>query len=214
MSVKKKIRSYLVFASTGYRLVMFIAVPLLAIGIHVFSLKVMEGSGVPVILTALILLEIMADHWFLGGIQEKNAEKLDYLKTSPGGMQIMKSVLILDFLRRFLEAAVIFGACWLISLFPGIKRPEVIKELLVPVLEVCSLSIAGTLITRFESYLGVNMLTGYIAAIIGIVCYIFVTIGVIRTELFCGMAAVLGAVVSILAVKLAMKRLEESYYDK
>ncbi|MCM1189224.1 MAG: hypothetical protein NC541_07990 [bacterium] len=214
MSVKMRIKSYLAFTSLGYRLVMYLAVPLSAAGIQLLFLIKMGGSGVPAVMTALILLEILADHWFLGGIQEKNAEKLDCLKTSSRGMQMMESVLILDVIRHFLEAAAIFGSCFLISLLLGGETLGVLGGLALPILETGCLSVAGTLIARFWSTLNMNMLIGYVAAIIGIVCFALAEVEVCPLWVSCGAAALLGAGVGALAVKTAMRKVKEGYHDK
>lgn len=214
MSVKMRIKSYLAFTSLGYRLVMYLAAPLSAAGIQLFFLSKVEGSGVPVIMTALILLEILADHWFLGGLQGKNAEKLDYLKTSSGGMQVMESALVLDVIRRFLEAAAIFGICFLMSLLLGGETLGVSGGLVMPILVTGGLSVVGTLIARFWSGLNINMLIGYVAAIVGIVGYLVAEEGVLPPWVSCGAAALLGAGAGALAVKTAMRKVKGGYYDK
>ena len=72
--MKQKIKGYLVFTSLGYRVGVFILMPLALVGIQVLFSGPAGGMLLP-------LLEIMADNWFLGGIQEKNAENMDYLKS-------------------------------------------------------------------------------------------------------------------------------------
>lgn len=212
--MKQKIKSYLVFTSRIYRLMMYVLMPLCLMVFQTFYLKVMGGSGVPFIIMILILAEVMADNWFLGGIQEKNAEKIDYLKTSSRGMKVMENALVMDFVRRFLAAAVIFGVCNLLSrLFGGEDDFQSVGVLLFSVLITYSLSVLGTLIARFGSYLWVSLLTGYFASIIGLICCIFLMFGdsiMMLNTIF----AVLGIIVTILAVKIAMKKVEGGYYDK
>lgn len=193
---------------------MYGLMPLFLTALQIFCLKALGGSSVPVVIVILIFAEIMADNWFLGGIQEKNAEKIDYLKTSSRGMKVMESALIMDFARRFLEAAVIFGVCNVISrLFGGEDDFRSVGILLFSILISYSLSVLGTLISRFGSYLWINILTAYIAAAIGIVCCIMLMFGVSAVVLNI-IFAVMGTAVSILGIKVAMKRVEEGYYDK
>lgn len=212
--MRQKVKSYLVFTSWGYRLVMFALAPLLLAALQVVSLKVMGGSAVPFIIIILIIAEVVADNWFLGGIQEKSAEKIDYLKTSGKGMKVMESALVTDFVRRFLTAAVVFGVCNLLSrIWGGQDDFQSMAVLLLSVLITYSLSVLGTFFTRFGSYLWINMLVSYFAAAVGVVCCVlpmFGVSGLILNVIF----AVLSAGASILAVKVAMKKVEGSYYDK
>lgn len=212
--MREKIKSYLVFTSLIYRLMMYALLPLLLVVFQFMFLKIMDGSGVPIIVMALIFVEIVADNWFLGGIQEKNAEKIDYLKTSPRGMKVMENALVMDFVRRFLAAVVIFGICNLLSrLFGGEDDFQSVGVLLFSILVTYSLSVLGTLIARFGSYLWVSLIIGYFAAIIGLICCIFLMFGA-SIMMLNTILAVLAIIVSILAVKIAMKRVKGGYYDK
>lgn len=211
--MKQKIKGYLVFTSLGYRVGVFILMPLALVGIQVLFSGQAGGSG-PLVVLLLPLLEIMADNWFLGGIQEKNAENLDYLKTSFKGMKVMRSTLIMDLSRRLMTAVVVFGICFLMNRFLFNMDSQVGADLILPVLMSYSLSVLGTLITRFQSYLWVSMVVGYIAAIIGAIFFILVMFGVMKVLVINIVFAVLAVVFSILAVKIAMARVEGGYYDK
>lgn len=212
--MRQKIKSYLVFTSRGYRLVMFALVPLLLAALQAFFLKKMEGSAIPLIIMFLTAAEIMGDNWFLGGIQEKNAEKIDYLKTSGRGMKVMENALIMDFVRRFLTAAAIFGICDLLSrLLGGADEFRGLGIWLFSVLTSYSLSALGTLFARFGSYLWINILISYFAAAVGIVCCLLLMFDV-SPWIFSGLLAVLGAGISVLAVKIAMRKVKGGYYDK
>lgn len=212
--MRKKIKSYQVFTSFGYRMVIYVLMPLLLVAFQLFFLKVMGSSGIPAIIMVLILAEIVADNWFLGGIQEKDAEKIDYLKTSSRGMKVMKSVLVLDFVRRLIAAAGIFGVCNLLSrVVCGEDDFQSMGILLFSVLVSYSLSVLGTFIARFGSYLWTTVLTGYFASVAGLECCILVMLGVsvVMLNILFG---VLGAGVTVVAVKIAIKKVEEGYYDK
>ena len=211
--MKQKVEGYLVFTSLGYRLAVDILIPLALVGFHVFFSGEEGGSG-PIIMLLLPLLEIVCDNWFLGGIQEKNAENMDYLKTSSKGMKVIRSVLILDFARRFMTAVTVFGICFLMNRFLFHADSQIGADLIMPVLMSYSLSVLGTLITRFQSYLWINMLVGYVATIISIVFYIIVMYGRIRVIVINAVFMILAVVFSILAVKIAMTRVEGGFYDK
>lgn len=214
MSIGKRLKSYLVFTCLGYRLIMYLAVPVLIVGIHGFLVWKNGGSNIVSVTAALIVAEILSDHWFLGGIQEKNAEKLDYLKTSSRGMEVMKSALILDLVRRFLEILGILGLCCLSACFLGKHVPEIVSGLVLPVLEIYGLSVSGVIISRLGSYLQINLGVSYVAAIVGVICWLLAVTNALPVTLLCFAMAFLSIAASVLAVKIAMKRVKEGYYDK
>lgn len=214
MSIGKRIKSYLVFTSLGYRLILYLAVPLSIVGSYGWIVsRTTSGSYIAPMTAILIIVEITADHWFLGGIQEKGAEKLDYLKTSSRGMEAMKSALILDLGRRFLEILAILGLCCLITRLLGRDVPEPVTVLALPVLEAYGLSVTGTIITRFGSYLQINLGVSYAAATIGVICFGLAAINILPAALLCLIMGFLSAASSFLAVKIAMTRVKEGYYD-
>lgn len=218
--MKQKIRSYLVFASFWYKIIMFIVLPAVLLGIQVFSAAAFGGTSIPLSLSALVMMEIMADNWFLGGIQEKNSEKIDYLKTSAKGMKVMESALIMDLARRFLSCVGIFGISWLIMLIfgapEGSEKVVMIDsaELLLAVFLTYTLSVLGIFLARFTSYLWVNLLCGYIGAIAGLIIFLVGAATPFPAVLIDIAMAVLGVGLSVLAVKIAMIKVEGSYYDK
>ena len=218
MRMKHNIRSYLVFTSLWYKIIMFAVLPLVLLGIQVFSTVVFRGTAIPVFVMILIMVEIMADYGFLGGIQEKGSEKIDYLKTSPRGMKVMKSALVIDLVRRFLLHAGIFGLSQMISLILGFsdRAGELIGfgELLLVIFLSYTLSVLGIFISRFTSYLWVNLLCGYIGAIAGLVILLVCTSMPVPMVLPNAALVVLGGGISLLIVKIAMLKVEGSYYDK
>lgn len=218
MSMKHKIRSYLVFTSLGYKIIMFAILPLVLLGIQVFSTIVFRGTAIPVFVMILIMVESVADYWFLGGIQEKGSEKIDYLKTSPRGMKVMKSALVMDLVRRFLFHAGIFGLSQMIALISGSldRAGNLIGfgELLLAIFLSYTLSVLGIFISRFTSYFWVNLLCGYIGSIAGLVILLVCMSMPVPVVLPNIALVVLGGGISVLTVKIAMLKVEGSYYDK
>lgn len=212
--MKKSMKSYLVFTSLGYRLILYLGVPLFCAGLELFMLTVLKTSGVMTVMCALVAAEIASDTWFLGGIQEKNAEKMDYLKTSSRGMSVMKSALAADLVRRFVMAAGICGICCLLEMGAGKGQPRVLTDLVIPVLAVYSLSTTAVLITRFFGYFYINLLAGYIASATAGICGVLLSTGVWSAGALLAGYAALGTAAGILAVWVALKKVEGGYYDK
>ena len=212
-----KIKSYLVFTSFRYRIWVFGILPVLLIGLQ--FLKIGEWAAMRNIVTvmALVMIEVVADNWYLGGIQEKDVEKMDYLKTSPRGMDVMRNALRFDLVRRLLAAAVVLGVSELAG-GGGRERNALggAGAWLLLTLICYTLSVAATLIARFNSYLWINYLTGYVGMIIALIFYFILRVWTAR-ELMVILAVVFLALavgISLLAVRIAMKKVEGSYYDK
>ncbi len=218
--MKRKIRSYLGFTSFWYKLLLLLVLPVLLLGIQVFASVVFQGTVIPLSILVLIFAEIFGDTFVLGGIQEKNSEKMDYLKTSPRGMKVMKSVLVMDLVRRFLAFVVIFGLSGLMMLVfgatPGAEKMAGPEALLLAVLLTYTLSVLGIFLSRFGSLLWINMLCAYAGAIVGLVLFFIGTGGMLPLllPLMNTVMGILAVGLSILTVKIAMMKVEGSYYDK
>ena len=217
--MKHKISSYLVFTSRRYKIIMLAILPVVLPGMQLLAatvLPVFRDICIPMFVMILVLVEVMADYGFLGGIQEKGSEKIDYLKTSPRGMEVMKSALVMDLVRRFLSHVAIFGLSCLIILIFGPSDEEIgmLGALLFVIFLTYDLSVLGIFISRFTSYLWVNLLCGYIGAIAGLVIFLVGTEGLIPIVLMEIALVALGVGLSVLMVKIAMLKVEGSYYDK
>lgn len=216
--MKEKIRSYLVFATGGYKIVMLIVLPVFLLAVDLVAAVIFRGSAIPAFIMLLIMAEVLSDNWYLGGIQEKNSAKIDYLKTSAKGMRIMKNALIMDLVRRFVYLVVIAGVSWLFTVLctagEGVRARVGLREILLAVLLVYTLSVLGVFLCRFFSYLWVNMLAAYVEAIVGLVIFLVASAGFLPVILANIALTILGVGLSILAVKIAMLKVEGSYYDK
>lgn len=214
--MKRSIKSYLVFTSRAYRLFLYLGVPLFCIGMELIMVILMKMriSGIMSILCTLIFAEVVSDTWFLGGIREKHAEKMDYLKTSARGMSVVKSALALDLMRRSVMTTGIFGVCCLLEAGLARRQISIRADLVMPLLAVFSLSTAAVLITRFFSYFYINVLAGYLVSAAAAVCCVLLSMGVVSVNTLIAIYAGLGTAAGILAVWVAMKKVEGGYYDK
>lgn len=209
--MKRKIKNYLALTSPIYRIAVFLLMPIVAIGVYWFLRDAEVAIGLVMVMALLIMAEIFFDTWLFGGIQSKDAEKLDYLKASPRGMQMMRDALGLDIVRRFLSAVVIFGICYLIGGEAVLSVGPMI--LIYPPLIAYTITVLGVFLARFECNIWINMVIGYVGVIIGVLSLSMA--GVFGHVLAWVLSyAVLAVLVSILAVKVAVKKVEGSYYDK
>ncbi len=217
--IKHTIRSYLVFTPFWYRVILFVILPVVLLGLQ--AVVAVKTGGIwtlmPLFVPVLVLVEVMADTWFLGGIQEKSSEKIDYLKTSSRGMGVMRSVLVLDQVRRICFFVLLFGLSQAINLLTGDHAgAELLKlrTLMLAVLLTYDLSVLGIFLCRFASLLWLNLLCAYIGAIAGIVIFLAGTAIPAAVVPLCIALTVMGAGFSVLAVKIPMLKVEGSYYDK
>lgn len=219
----KKIKGYLLFTSLVYRIIMFGVLPLVFGGGYIAATVVIKD--VPALLTIilliptlLLLIEIFADNWMFGGIQERDGAKMDFLKTSPEGMKLLENALVLDLVRRLVTLSMIMAVCFLANMAMGIEMfgGDAVKEagvLAGLALASYTLSVLGTLITRFFSWFWGNCLVGNVAMYVNMFC----CGGLLRTEKLIALNcvfALLAAGATVLAVKAAMGRVKGGYYDK
>lgn len=219
----KKIKGYLLFTSLVYRIIMFGVLPLVFGGGYIAAAAVkMDGAFlltmILMIPTLLVLMEIFADNWMFGGIQDRDGAKMDFLKTSPKGMKLLENALVLDLVRRLVTLSVIMAVCFLANMAMGIEMfgGDAVKEagvLAGLALASYTLSVLGTLITRFFSWFWGNCLVGNVAMYVNMFC----CGGLLRTEKLIALNcvfALLAAGATVLAVKAAMGRVRGGYYDK
>ena len=233
-SIGKRVRSYLAFASLAYRIVMCLLIPAALAAFAVWAGANIGDVSVALVMMFLPLAEIVSDSWLFGGLQARDSEKIDYLKTSGRGMAVMRNALGLDLLRKFLTALCVIVAsyCFVQQAKKGLERMpgagadfiscggafEEIGFLLYLILLSYSLSALGTFLSRYNSTTYGNVLIGYGAMILAGLAGLFLpglvkypSGGIFLLDLLC-VAAGIGA--SILAVRAAMKKVEGGYYDE
>lgn len=213
--MKRKINSYVVFTSFLYRIAMFGIVPAVLLAIYVFCVKVMGISFIPYLPIFMIMIEIIADNWMFGGIQGKDAEKMDFLKTSNCGMRVIEDALGLDLLRRLLSLVCNLAVCLLAGVVLGDEllkaEPAKLAQMLSCMILISyDISVLGTLIARFQSAVWINMVIAYVGFFAGILLCFLADMGVV----FGLILAVFGVLISFLTVKAAMRKVRGGFYDK
>lgn len=218
-------KSYFVFTSYIYRIVMFIGLPLLMFGLQMIFLcrgQKMETKlavlWLMITQNFLIVIEVLSDMFLFGGIQSKDAEKMDYLKTSPRGMQVMKNALTMDLIRRFCTALGIISVEAVVFRIAGVSVVQgnillQISFVLFIVLVTYLFSVLGVVISRSFGLLWLNAGLGYVMSVLAVLCgslpeiKSYAVVYDVALAVFC-----IG--LSILTVRTAMKKVEGSYYDK
>lgn len=217
----KIIKKYLVFTSVLYRIVMFGILPAGLVVLYVIAMLFMgEDMKYTLILMPfpVILAEIVADTWMFGGIQAKDAAKIDFLKTSPRGMGLLRNALAMDLVRRLVFLSAVMAACALgnialgVELFGGdaVKGLGVILSL---ILSAYSVSVLCTVFTRFGTMFWQNIVAAYVGMILESFCVGFL-VTLDYPFAWALLYAVLAAGASFLSVKIVMAKIRGGYYDQ
>lgn len=226
--MRNRIKSYLVFTGFWYRLAVFLLAPLALIGLGLWIERMVWGgrmaTGVIIAAVLLPIVEIVSDNWLFGGIQTKDSMRLEYLKTSGRGMDILRAALWMDLLRKFLSALGIMALCrlagtWLAAAegadygFGMMDWGLEAGVLLYFALLSYFVSTLGTFLSRFGDMLWINLLAGYGAAFVMLFGLILLNLAdiIFIIDIIC---AIFGILISVVTVRTAMKRVERSYYDK
>lgn len=225
--MKKSIKSYLVFTSVFYRIVMYLLIPAALLGIA-FWVGTAGNVALTLLAGILPMAEIISDSWVFGGIQTKESVKMDYLKTSARGKNILRNALIMDMVRRFLSVAGILGIgrliIWLGSR-TGEEKPGAMflfedsgdggsLGIFLYLLVLCYfISALGTFLSRYGSLIWINAMVAYVVSALEGLCLFLPGLWQ-HAFAYALLFAVLGILVSVLAVRTAMKKMEGSYYDR
>lgn len=230
--MKKTMKSYLVFTSTLYRLVMFAVLPAAWAGMCLWigcRGGMLAGNGVLMVASLLLpIVETISDSWLFAGIQTSNPWKLDYLKTSCRGKAVMRRALIADMLRKLISSGIILGLSYPFTglsaillgdgqggFAEGISKPWGAGAGAFWCLTMFSFffSVLGTFLSRYGNMIWLNVMIGYGVAILEIAC-LFLPGFFLYPYVYGGLFGLLGVGVSALAVHAAMERMERSYYDQ
>lgn len=221
INMVKTIKGYLVFTSFVYRIAMFGILPLALITLDICGAAFM-GDDVSVLFVVMPLLmimaEILADTWMFGGIQGKDAAKIDFLKTSPKGMGLLRNALTMDLARRLCSMSGVMTACVLVNLAWGVEMfgGDAVKGLgvvLSLILSSYTISVLCIILARFGTMFWQSILVSYLGLFLESVCVGFL-MAVGHPFVWSLVYAVLAAGVSVLAVKVVMNKVKGGYYDK
>lgn len=162
----------------------------------------------------VVVVEIILDYFVFGGIASKETNRLEYLKTSVRGINLLKSSLITDAIRRFLSIAIIIiGSYLAIAYRQQMDYQYTSLQLLVCIFSTYLLTEAGLLFTRFFINWWVNIAVVYILNNIAVTIGIFVSTW--NIPIWAPVLLVLlGMGITSTGRRLILKRMEESYYDR
>lgn len=211
----KKIKSYLVFAPVLYRLVV-ICCPVLLLGLE-FICRVNGSSNMAYPLsTILIVVEIFADFWLLGGICSRKEAGVEYLKTSIHGNQILKNVVVMNLIRTMAAfILVVAGSVVIDGILFGwdtIWNAEYLLMYLMYILWGYGITVLAQLITRHFIGYYIYFIFSYLGAMVNVIPAACMAVGYLYLMLALGGVLVIGG--SAVMVWYVMRKVKGSYYDR
>lgn len=212
--MKNKIKSYLVFTSEIYRVIAFVLVPVALILMQIWLPFV--DLFLRTLFTALIysFAEVMLDYWVFGSIAVKGGTQLEYIKTSKRGVDIIRTALVVDMVRQLISTVLLFIATIAVHACMGGTFETEIEQIVLNLLLVVFtyfVIVSELTIARHLDGLQVNLIISCFTSLILLLVMFFA-----RFNGYIALAVmiVLSVVSSILGVKMILKRVKESYYDK
>ena len=159
----------------------------------------------------MILVEVMADQGVFNGLHSKRGYKLDFLKTSPLGMNIFFYGVTGDLARRILTTAACVGIGWAVK---ALAVESGWAGCLGMALAIYVAEELGIFISRFTRSVSLCVYTAYgcFAVWVGL----FILIGILPAPglwVMDGLLAAAAVAVSMLVVRIGMKRWRRTFSD-
>lgn len=149
------------------------------------------------ILIGYILLEVFTDGWNFSGIYGKEFRGIELVKASTNGMKLYGQMLIVDGVRRCLYFGILAGIC-MRSVASGVIMGAVATFVIIG--------------SRFFAGYVSNLLFSYLAPVLAVILVFCLYEG--NLILQWGVALLLAIIATILEARLAVRRMERSYYDR
>lgn len=213
----RALRSYFVFTSWSYRVIILLIVPTIMLGIDFLLDKVLlePGGLVQTIFMVmygvlLVLAETIGEYWFLAGINSKKRKCMEYLKTSNGFIGCMKSVLMVDTIRRILTIFLVFFFMgnFDIQTADGLTRWAEKSACMCVVMAIAQTAVW---VARHMIMINFVFLTGYLSGIVVLLLMLLT----MQFPLVCGVVAVVYVVVfSIFSIWYTLRKVKGGYYDR
>lgn len=215
----KLFREYRAYVSFGYRILAFVVIPVLILGLCSLISPIMDSSFIAV--SCLAIGEIALDGWGAGPLLKRNASLTTLMQSSFGGREFMRKFVIQDLIIRTIEFIVVAGLSVIMSGCQG-AITALISVLIALMLANATINI----IRYFESPQYIMFFGGIFGIILGAtVLFVMnlltgISIGTAEDVFnllnagIIGVLIILNVVVSILTYFHHIKRIELSYYDE
>jgi hypothetical protein len=214
MGMREIIKSYQVFLPYAWeRLLVYLVYPVLIV---VFLGLLANGGDSPRVCMVLcawlvVMTELYLDILVFGGIGAKDTNKLEYIKTSAKGMQVMKKSLVGDVVRRLFSVSLIMGLVSRIAVSVSYEEVLSAGNVLFSIAATLFLIELGLLAVRLLSSVAIIMAVNMTLSMLSMA---LVSVVVANDYSVMGVLCVLLAVSAMVGQRaLIMRRARKSYYD-
>lgn len=197
----KKLNFYRAFVPWWYFILVILA-PLFTLVFLFLEGTFFAGIGFSTLLW--LEIEILFEHFFVGGLHSRQGSLPESLKTSASGKTWFRQLICMDFLRRGISCCIVAFATNLL----WYKKCNYIGFLLFAVLYLI------TSVCAFIGRYGANWMLSYVLTLFGIAAYAGLLFLLKQYPLVVGISIVLAIGITYAIWRKAIQRLEESYYDE
>lgn len=219
--MKQKIKYYMAYTTFPYRLLGVVLIPCafwILCGAMLWSkhggLMGAEPSGSGGILMCFMLgayvvfYEMFTDYWVLGGCLSEAGRGLRYFRTSCSGAEVMRSIVQVDLLRRFLYCMIFSGILFLCTGW---------KTAIVMGLSMYCVIVGALHGSRHTDGLQRNTTAGFliqvVMAIVNIINVALVELSGVREEVMLACLAVFYCAVGMLVSKMMVRRVTDRIWN-
>lgn len=208
----KRLKAYLLFTSWRYKLGIFLGLPVAALAGALLWRHLNLEKGLEFLVAGgIIFVEMLTDQRVFNGIHSRRGYKLDLLKTSPLGINILLYGLTGDMVRRLLTAVVCIGAGWAAK---ALAVESGWAGCLAMALAIYVAEALGIFISRFTQSVILCLLIAYGG--IAVSLSLLVLIGTLPMRglwVMDGLLVAAAAAETILVVRTGMKKWRRTYFD-
>lgn len=223
-------RSYNAFMSKSYKVAIWILYPLLAclgcilVQSGCFGLISKSGYNCMVaerlLCYGIVLVEFIVDYCLFSAIWSKSANYMDFFNSSHKGKQLLKDALLFTLIRRILMIMLCSGLNIVIGfLFYEHSLPlgECIRQTILYAIGCYFLSTLFVFIYRLVDLQRLRMLSvliGYLGSMIVILFFSLILVLKFPFWIWLVILLTVSIMITIKLVKVAVKKVEDSYYDE
>lgn len=217
--MKRAVKNYLVFTGWGYRICILLLLPLLFVGFHGLVFFVEDGMPLAFMLIVgyctYIMADVAGDYWFLPGFYKKNNSAVRFLQTSNRYKTLIRDVVVLDMLRRFLAYGLLYGVMYLMGMRKEAQKEWFILFSFMPLYCFVISQTAVFFIRHFNSWQH-TISTSSLAAWLIVPFFFLMEHGMEHgyTKICFAVLGVLAVLVAVITILYSMKKVRDSYYDK
>ncbi len=219
--MKTALKSYKAFTGYFYRIMTFVLIPLIVLVVNVALSLFLEVKTDYFLYECYLIILIVEDYWVFGGICIKNPQKLEYIKSSKRGLQIMQNAIIADLvlkLVRLVLLSVFYMISW-IMLFKATMDATLLCHTIRCTLMGYIVSVAALNMTRYASVFYIHYFVALVVGMFAVIAMAFVSKRSYDFSIILQIGIIIGEIILAAGVCIATachitKRVKGSYYDE